>query len=150
MQKSRPIQQINYLTMELGELYHRAAVRLGLSDSAMCVLYALHDQGERCLLSEIYKRTDISKQTVNSAIRKLEGEGMLYLEPYCGKSKRVCLTEKGKAYVQETVARLYAAECSVFDSWQEEEIKAYIRLLEKYTEDFRKRIQSLEGERKTP
>ena len=52
------------------------------------------DVGEGCLLQDICFYTGISKQTVNSALRKLEVEEILYLEPYNAKSKKVFLTSK--------------------------------------------------------
>ncbi len=134
---------INYLTAVLDALYHQASLRLGISDSAMRVLYTIHDQGESCPLSDIYKMCDISKQTVNSAIRKLEKEDILYLEQHLGRTKRVVLTDKGKKYVTETAARLFEAETLAFAAWTEEEIATHIRLMEKYVDSFREQIGKL-------
>lgn len=103
------IYQINCLTEEVDSLYHQAALKLGVSDSVMFVLYMLHIGGEKCLLYDIYKLSGISKQTINSAIRKLENDGIVYLEKHNGKSKIVCVTEKGKAYIAQTGARLAEA-----------------------------------------
>lgn len=65
------------------------------------------------------------------------------MEKYNGKSKKVILTEKGKEYVDRTVARLYQAEANAFNNWSEEEVKAYIGLMEKYTESFQQQIEKL-------
>lgn len=137
------IHRINYLTSEMDALYHQASFKIGLADSAMRVLYALHDNGQSCLLSQIYKQSGISKQTVHSAVRKLEEEGLVYLEPHRGKAKMVCLTQQGKQYVSDTVARLYEAEIRAFASWSEEEIDAHVRLMEKYLECFRAQVRQL-------
>lgn len=66
------IHRINYLTSEMESFYHQASLKLGVSDSVSMVLYTIYDTGESCLLSDIYKKTGISKQTINSAIRTLE------------------------------------------------------------------------------
>lgn len=137
------IHQINYLTSEMQALYHRAALKLGISDSVCVVLYSIYDAGEACLLSDIYKKSGISKQTVNSAMRNLETEGMLYLVQHTGRAKRVVLTEKGKAYVKETVARLYEAEVRAFDSWTDDEIQDYITGMERYAECLRIQLEQL-------
>lgn len=137
------IHKINYLTAELDALYHQASLKIGLADSAMCVLYAIHDNGESCLLSDIYKQFGISKQTVNSAIRKLEDDGIIYLEQFKGKSKIVLLTEKGKQYVTETVARLVKAETNALEIWSGEEIDIYISLIEKYVSTFKAQVEKL-------
>lgn len=137
------IYQINCLTEEVDSLYHQAALKLGVSDSVMFVLYMLHIGGEKCLLYDIYKLSGISKQTINSAIRKLENDGIVYLEKHNGKSKIVCVTEKGKAYIAQTGARLAEAESRAFDDWSEEEIDLYVRLIGKYNNSLRIQIEKL-------
>lgn len=137
------IHRINYLCSELESLYHQCSLKLGISDSVSLVLYSIYDVGAECLLSDIYKNSGISKQTINSAIRCLEANGILRLEQHTGRSKKVVLTEKGKDYAEETVARLYQAEQAAFDSWSEEEISVYIALMEKYNDCFRRQIKKL-------
>lgn len=142
-QLSEQIHRINYLTSELDALYHQAAVRIGMADSAMRILYAIHDNGESCPLSGIYKQSGISRQTVNSALRKLETEGIVYLEQRGGRSKTVRLTEKGGRYVSETVVRLCQAEFRALETWEKGEVDAYIRLTEKYLDTFREQVEGL-------
>ncbi|MBS5843776.1 MAG: MarR family transcriptional regulator [Clostridiales bacterium] len=137
------IHRINYLNAELNALYHHASLKLGLTDSAAMVLYTIYDNGENCLLSDIYKQSGVSKQTVNSAIRKLEKERIIYLEQHSGRTKKVVLTDTGKEYVQKTVARLFDAEAAAFASWTEEEINAHIGFMEKYIDSFREQIEKL-------
>lgn len=137
------IHQINYLVSEMDALYHQASLKTGVADSVMQVLYAVHDNGESCLLSDIYKQSGISKQTVNSALRKLEKEEILSLEQLKGKAKKVVLTKKGKAYVKQTAARVYEAEMNAYATWSEEEIETYISLLEKYVRSFQIEVQKL-------
>lgn len=137
------LHRINYLGAEMEALYHQVSLKLGISDSAMRSLYTVYDNGGTCLLSDIYKQSGISKQTVNSAIRKLESDEILYLELETGREKRVYLTEKGKNYVEKTVARLYAAECEIFATWSEEEINSYIRCMEKYNALFRYQLEQM-------
>ena len=137
------IHRINYLTTEMQALYHQSSLKLGISDSVSIVLYSIYDAGEECLLSDIYKNSGISKQTVNSAIRSLEEDGILYLEQYNGRAKKIVLTEKGREYVQKTAARLFRAEADAFDSWTEEEVETYLRLMEKYADGFRQQIENL-------
>ena len=114
-----------------------------MSDSVSIVLYTIYDLGENCLLSDVYKNSGISRQTVNSAIRSLEAAQILYLEPYNGRSKRIVLTEQGEQYIQKTAARLFAAEMAAFDGWTEEEISTYIRLMEKDVACLRREIEAL-------
>jgi predicted transcriptional regulator len=68
-------------------------------------VYTICNFGESCLLTDICHLTGLSKQTVNSALRKLEKEGTIHLESVIAKSKRVCLTESGKALSKKTAIR---------------------------------------------
>ena len=49
--------RINYLIEETDAVYHEIAVRLGLSDSVMLILYALEDAGGQIPLTTIYRQT---------------------------------------------------------------------------------------------
>lgn len=137
------IAQINCLTEEVDSLYHQAAVRLGVSDSVLFVLYMLHTNGGQRLLYDIYKLSGISKQTINSAIRKLEQEKLIYLEKYNGKAKLVCLTEHGRVRAEQTAARLFEAERAAFLEWSEEELQTYLTLNKKYNETLKEQISKL-------
>ena len=146
---SSRIHDLNCLTTELDSLYHQAAVRLGLSDSVLMVLYALYDSGGCCLLSNIYKQADKSRQTINSAVRKLEAEGIIYLEAYRGRSKKILLTDKGREYADGTVAHIYAMENDIFVAWSRDEFDIYIRLFRRFIDEFRENMSKLpKGEMK--
>lgn len=137
------IHRINYLNAELNAVYHHASLKLGLTDSASIVLYTIYDNGEACLLSDIYKQSGVSKQTVNSAVRNLEKKNIIYLEQLSGRSKKVVLTDIGKNYVKDTTARLFDAEAAAFASWTEEEINAHIGFTEKYVHSLREQVEKL-------
>ena len=135
--------KLNYLHAEIEAQYHRSSLIFGISDSVSIVLYSITDLGDGCLLSDICKNSGISKQTINSAIRSLETDGMLRLNRADGRSKRVFLTEKGKELAKKTAARLMRAELDAFDDWSEDEIAELIRLTEKYLDSFRAEIDRL-------
>ena len=75
---SKEMKRYNYLVGEIDAVYHEASLKLGLSDSALNILYAICDAGEGCLLQEICFYTGISKQTINSALCR---QRMKYLPP---------------------------------------------------------------------
>ena len=81
----------------------------------------------------------MSKQTVNSALRKLEGEGMIYLEPSGPRSKDVCLTPAGRELAGRTAVPLMEVEDEIFSAWGAEEVERYLRLTQRYLEDFRQK-----------
>lgn len=140
---SAQMKRLNYLTSEIDGVYHKAALKLGLSDSEMMILYAICNEGDSCLLHNICKCSGASRQTINSGLRKLEKSDMVYLEACGGRKKRVCLTEQGKELVQRTVVRVIQAENDILDSWLEEERETYLELTWKYLEAFRNKAKEL-------
>ncbi len=134
---------LNFVVSEIDAVYHTAAGLLGLSDSALGVLYGICCCGESCRLSDIYKLSGMPKQTVNSAIRKMEAKKLLYLENADGKSKKVILTKDGQELAKQTVMRLIAAENRIVASWAERDMEQFIELNRRYAEDLRKELSRL-------
>ena len=137
--------RVNYLIAQTDEVYHIIALHLGLSDSEMMVLYVLTDTGGECPLPGLLQQTGLSKQTVNSALRKLETDGHILLRMADGKRKIVCLTESGKIYAARTAGRLLAAENEIYGAWPKEDLEAYLRLAEKYLTELREKSKELEN-----
>lgn len=142
-QISKEMKRYNYLLGEIDATYHEASLKLGLSDSAMKILYAICDVGEGCLLQDICFDTGLSKQTINSALRKLEEEEILYLEPFNAKSKKVYLTDKGRKLTEKTAYRILRAEDDIFASWDREDVEKYLELTEKYLLCLREKIKEI-------
>ncbi|MDE6731587.1 MAG: MarR family winged helix-turn-helix transcriptional regulator [Oscillospiraceae bacterium] len=139
---ARELRRFNYLIGEIDKLYHRAALKLGQSDSALAVLYTLCSEG-RCGISEVCHLSGMSKQTVNSALRKLEAEGVVKLEAVDGRKKQISLTAKGSRLAAKTAARVVEAENRVFAGWSESDRAEYLRLTEKYLCDFKNEVDNL-------
>lgn len=137
------LKRFNYLTNEIDAAYHEAALQLGLSDSALMILYTLCNYDGCCLLTTIHKLSGISKQTINSSLRKLEADHILYLETFDGKKKKVYLTDKGQELAKNTVARLIEIENDIFASWTKADQEIYLELTQKYLEIFRDKIKEL-------
>lgn len=134
--------RINCLARE-SDSVHQAALKMGMSDSVMFMMYIVYQGGGRCPLHDIRKNTGISKQTLNSALRKLEKDGIIFLEQSGGKTKTVCFTVKGRDYAANTAGRLFDAECSVFMHWTQEEIDSYMHLTAKYNSDLKRQTEAL-------
>lgn len=133
----------SYLTSEIEAAYHEAAWKFGLSDSAMRILYTICLCGEECLLSEVVRLSGISKQTINSALRKLEQDGNVFLETVDGKKKKVCLTEEGKLLAKNSAVRVQEIEDAIFDSWSEVERNSYMELTERFLITFREKTKEI-------
>lgn len=137
------VHRVNCMTNEMDALYHRAARRLGVPDSVLIVLYMLYEKGDGCRLYDVVNESGLSKQTVNSAVRMLEHEGSVYLEPDAGKTKRIRLTQTGRVRMAQTAQCLFEAERRVFGAWSEEEFETYLRLMKKYNDAFRGEVERL-------
>lgn len=132
----------NRIISEIDEVYHKIALKQGYPDSVMSILYCLADNDGVCLISELC-RSGMPKQTVNSALRKLENDGILICEPVSGKTKRVRLTEKGEQVVEKTVAKVIAAENEIYGSWSREEWTLYLDLTQRYLQELREKTEGI-------
>ncbi len=135
--------QYTHLAGEINALYHEAATKLGVSDSVQNILYVICEHGTQCPQSEISKLTGISRQTINSAIRRLERDGIVYLEPGKGRNTIVCLTEKGKQFADETIQPLFQIENQIWSEWSAAEQQEYLRLTGKYRDALKKYMKAM-------
>lgn len=136
----------NLLFYEINELYHDYAVKTNLSDSVSCILYILCERGGSCKQSEIYKNSGISRQTINSAVRRLEENGVIVLTKCGGRDTVVSLTEEGERLAVEKIQPLFEIENNIFSSWNEKEISEYLRLTTKYRDLLKSGIENLNFE----
>ena len=133
--------EYTYLAGEINALYHEAAVKMGVSDSVMNILYVICEKGGRCLQSEISKLTGISRQTINSAIRKMEKSEIVYLEQGQGRNTIVCLTDAGKQFAEERIYPLFEIENKIWNEWTADEQQQYLALTQKYRDALKKYIK---------
>ena len=129
-------------------MYHEAALKFGLSDSAMMVLYAVCDHDGSCLLNEIGRLSGTSKQTVHSAVRRLEEEGYVRLDAFDGRKKVVRLTEGGEELMKRTALQLIRIEEEIWDSWTQEECELYLSLTQRYLDCFRSKVAGISKQEK--
>lgn len=135
-------QKLNKIYNELNGLYHDISMKLGLSDSESMVMYMLYDTKEPLTQSDIVKATGLSKQTLNSAIRKLEKGEIILLEKLNEKSKKIVMTDKGRIIIAQKIKPLVDMEDRVLDSWTEEDRLKYLELIEKFKEQFEKEVKA--------
>lgn len=143
---SSDIRRFNHLISETDAAYHEMSLKLGLSDSAMQILYTLcGNEDGGCLLREICSLTGLSRQTVHSAVRNLERDGILRLEMAGGKRKKVILTEKGLLLAGRTAGRVIEAENRIFAGWPREDVETYLELTRRYLEDLRRESRNFQS-----
>ena len=137
--------QLMHILGEINGAYHDASVKMGLADSEMQILYSVHMAEGKLYPSEIARLCGMSRQTVASALRSLEREGILYLETGAGRSRPVRLTQAGEELCRERVAPVAAAEEAIWNGWTEADRDAYLRLNRQYLEDLRAQVEALRG-----
>ena len=105
------LEELNQLYKQMDGIYHRYARRLGLSDTAFWILYCL-GEGEPLTQRELCESWFYPPQTVNSALKGLERQGLMVLVPRAGnrKDKEMVLTPAGREYVRRAVEPLMEAE----------------------------------------
>ncbi len=141
MQYGSPaLKRINHLISELEQIYHQYALKYKISDSVFIILYTLSVEGGECALSDIVLLSGLPKQTVNSAIRKMEEEEIIFLSENGKRRKNVVLTEKGREKAENSVVKLIEIENGIFSRWGEEKTERYIKETEEYNDLMRKEI----------
>lgn len=110
----------------IDETYYLNEGKRKLSDTELCVMYAL-DDGKPHSQIEISQNFILPKTSVNTIIKRWEKEGYLTMTSIPGKRREmyILLTEAGKEYAAGFLGFLYRAED-----------KALKKTVEKYTESF--------------
>lgn len=148
MKQETGLKRYNYLLGEIEAVYHEISLQMGLSDSVSRILYAICDEGDRCPLSLICRRTGLSKQTVNSALRRLEEEGAVRLEAVNGRAKEVCLTGAGRTLADRTARRIMEMETQILAGWAPGEMEQYLELTERFLHSLQSRAAAFQEEGK--
>ena len=125
------------------ELYHNVAVKMGLSDSAFDILYALDGLGDGCLQKDVCTASGLSKQTVNTSVHKLEQAGYVELRVEHGRGTHLHLTEAGRALVAERIRPVAGAEEAAFAAMAPGECEELLRLTRVYLEHLRGLVDAL-------
>ena len=132
-----------HISGEIDSLYHEAALKFGVSDSVLNTLYVLCEKGNQCLQSDVFRLTGMSRQTINTAIRKLEKAEMVYLEQGTGRNTIVYLTEKGKLFCNKNISSLLEIEDKIWSEWTDEERKQYLTLTQKCRDALKKYMREI-------
>lgn len=142
-EQSPELKQFNRIYKEADDLYHDLALRLGLSDSALDILYTICLMGDGCLQRDVCSLCYTRKQTVNSAIRKLEREGILTLTKGRGRDMHIVLTALGRQLVEEKIRPVLEIEEQVFAQMSPQEREQLLALSQNYFQQLQKGIEQL-------
>lgn len=141
--KKHSISELNEIMNENDEVYRDMAKAFGVSDCVLWILYVLREANEPITQSCICSRLYGPKQTVNSALKKMEADG--FIELLASKDKRsklVSLTEKGKSLCSKTADVVISVENKAFSSLSADEQTAFLNAFLKYTEALKAEVKA--------
>ncbi len=138
------LKQYNDITKENDEIYRDIAKKFGLSECAFWILYYLRTEYGEPVQSGICNSFYLPKQSINSALKKLEAEGYISLT-FGGnrRSKGLLLTSMGRKLCEETVDHIIEAEKSALGSLSEREQEEFMKLYKKYTDNFKLNMREI-------
>lgn len=143
LEASQELKEVNRLYKELDDIYHDISLRLGISDSVLIILYSIVEMGDGCIQKDISEKFSISRQTINSAIKKLQSQGYITLKQGKGRDMHIYLTPDGKKYAEDIVGPVMELENSVFKEMSPEESREFLRLTQKYVSLFQEKVKQI-------
>ena len=137
------LKEYNRIYKENDTLYARAAHKMGLSECVSWILYVLTISEQPFTQSELCEEIYMPKQTINSALKKLEHDGYLKLQfaENNKKSKQIVLTASGEALASATAGRIITAEQNAFAHFSAEDRQNFLRLYRQYVDQLRREIE---------
>lgn len=130
--QSSTLREYNRLFTAGSRIFHDFAQSAHLSDAEYNLLYTLADLGEGCCQQDICLVTLLPKQTVHSAVSRLQKDGCVTLAQGQGRQQRICLTEKGNALINNKITPIMEAESAALSAMTEAEQRQLIRLTETF------------------
>lgn len=126
------MESFHHILGQMNGVYHEIAQRLGLPDSSFEILYILAEKGEGIYQSVLYQESGLGKSTINSAIRKMKQQELLYLRKGEGRNTCVFLTDKGRSLMTGSVMPVVRLENEMIEDWPEEERQMLLSLNQRY------------------
>lgn len=139
------IMQIEQQRKEQDSLYHNVAVKYGLSETAMWVLYLASEDCGDLTQQDLCRRSCYAKQTINTAVNSLVKNGFLELIPIQGtrNHKKIRLISAGWKLANSTTKNLKSAEERAYSRLTEEELRVYLDITSRLTAYFREETEQL-------
>ena len=130
---------------EEDSVYHSAAVKFCLSDTAMWILYVLSEPDSCVTQQDLCRQGSFPKQTVNTAISNMVKNGYVTLEPIPGSrnQKRIVLTDAGRELTEGTMCKLRMAEERAYGALTVDELETYLAMAKRLTDSLKKEISKL-------
>lgn len=141
---NKKLSEYNSIIKENEVVYHNVAKKSGLSNGAFWILYMMCEEEGKITQSEICDAFYQPKQTINSALKKLEKGGLVELETVAGShGKHINFTQKGWKFAEETICKVIASEQKALDGLTLKEQEDFFRLFHKYTKLLKENMEEI-------
>jgi len=134
MDSKNTLKQFNSVMKDIDDIYRGIAKKYGMGECSFWIIYTLRLAGEPMTQSSICAQMYQPKQTVNSAIKKLESDGIIQTVFHEDKRKKfIFLTDKGKAIARNTADMIIDAEMQSFGRFSGEKQNLLLEMLRNYS-----------------
>lgn len=132
------------------DIYDETISSFGFSNGVMMIIWTLCGLKRPCTQKEVCDFWYESKQTINSAAKKLIEEGYIDIAPSPDNSREKLLTftEKGKFLAMRTIEKMMEAERTAFARLSENEKNEIVRITKKHNDFLREEFEKIKGENK--
>lgn len=121
---------LNEMWKENADIYRQMAKQMNLTDTAMWALYTLRIEPGEMTQSRMCEFLHEPKQTVNSALKKMESDGLITLQSGANRrTKTIHLTPAGEALAQQTSDRVMETEQQALAQFSEAEANQLFSLM---------------------
>ena len=109
--------EVNNVYKKNCEVYYKLASHFGMTETMFDILYFVRENDGGYTQAQLCDSLYLRKQTVNSALKKLEKDGVIYLSQDSGnrKNKTIHFTEKGKELAHNIVDPIFELEKRAFE-----------------------------------
>ena len=130
MEQSTRLYALNETWKENADIYRRMAKQMNMTDTVMWALYTLRIEPGEITQSRMCEFLHEPKQTVNSALKKMEADGLITLQSGSNRrTKTIHLTAAGLAVARKTSDRVMETEQQALAQFSEEEAEQLFSLM---------------------
>ncbi|MBO5244572.1 MAG: MarR family transcriptional regulator [Selenomonadales bacterium] len=115
------------------KLFQRLMDEYGLSEGRLVVMITLYQEPEGITPSQLADRSGVTRATISAMISRMTRDGLAELKrtETDGRSKKVSLTEAGRAFLEEVLPKHYRRASSLVSNLTAKEQEELLRLLRK-------------------
>lgn len=115
------------------KIFQRLTEEYGLSEGRLVVMITLYQEPEGITPSQLADRSGVTRATISAMIARMTRDGLAELkrEEHDGRSKKVLLTDAGRAFLEEVLPKHYRRAASLVSNLTTDEREELLRLLQK-------------------